>query len=718
MSFTIYSQNSLIGKITDSDKKTPVLSASVYIPKLDLETKTDDNGNFSFNTISNGFFKLIIYKSGYKTKSQIINLNNEKNEIKISLNPSIIEMDEVIVSTPFHKLQSENIMKVEKIKILDYKKNGSLSISDGLTDIPGVQNISTGLSIGKPVIRGLSSNRVLVYAQGIRLENQQFGEEHGIGINDSGIEMVEVIKGPASLLYGSDAIGGVIYINPEKFLASNSSNFNFENRFFSNTSGYNTSLSRKWSSNKFKYILRISKNSHADYKTKKYKVTNTRFEDIDYKGGLKYQEKNFQTELRLNINDSKIGIPSSFSAQSNNRVPMFPYQSIINQIYSVKSTLFFNKSSLEFMLGYNQNDRKEFEEDHYHEDEEHEEGPSLNMKLKTITYDAKYNLPISNKLELIIGSQGMNQNNINYGEEKLVPNAQTKDFAVYANSDIHLENFDLQLGLRTDLRQINIAKSNSLKYNSFNGAFGIRTNLMDNVIIRMNFASGFRSPNLAELASEGVHHGTNRYEIGDINLKKEHNFQTDISFQYLSDHLKIDLNGFYNNVKDYILLSPTNKIIKNLDVFEYKQNNAKLYGGEFLIHYHPHPLDLLHLKTSFETVIGRLEDNSSLPLIPAKSIKQLIRINFKKNRESYMFFKIKSTFDQNNVSQYEVKSKRYTLISCGLGSQFNFLNNPVKYNIAITNLTNKLYIDHLSRLKSEGIYNMGRNITLGINYNF
>jgi iron complex outermembrane receptor protein len=718
MSFTIYSQNSLIGKITDSDKKTPVLSASVYIPKLDLETKTDDNGNFSFNTISNGFFKLIIYKSGYKTKSQIINLNNEKNEIKISLNPSIIEMDEVIVSTPFHKLQSENIMKVEKIKILDYKKNGSLSISDGLTDIPGVQNISTGLSIGKPVIRGLSSNRVLVYAQGIRLENQQFGEEHGIGINDSGIEMVEVIKGPASLLYGSDAIGGVIYINPEKFLASNSSNFNFENRFFSNTSGYNTSLSRKWSSNKFKYILRISKNSHADYKTKKYKVTNTRFEDIDYKGGLKYQEKNFQTELRLNINDSKIGIPSSFSTQSNNRVPMFPYQSIINQIYSVKSTLFFNKSSLEFMLGYNQNDRKEFKEDHYHEDEEHEEGPSLNMKLKTITYDAKYNLPISNKLELIIGSQGMNQNNINYGEEKLVPNAQTKDFAVYANSDIHLENFDLQLGLRTDLRQINIAKSNSLKYNSFNGAFGIRTNLMDNVIIRMNFASGFRSPNLAELASEGMHHGTNRYEIGDINLKKEHNFQTDISFQYLSDHLKIDLNGFYNNVKDYILLSPTNKIIKNLDVFEYKQNNAKLYGGEFLIHYHPHPLDLLHLKTSFETVIGRLEDNSSLPLIPAKSIKQLIRINFKKNRESYMFFKIKSTFDQNNVSQYEVKSKRYTLISCGLGSQFNFLNNPVKYNIAITNLTNKLYIDHLSRLKSEGIYNMGRNITLGINYNF
>jgi len=602
MSFTIYSQNSLIGNITDSDKKTPVSSASIYIPELDIETKTDINGNFSFNKISNSFFKLIIYKSGYKTKSQIINLNNEKNKIKISLNPSIIEMDEVIVSTPFHKLQSENIMKVEKIKILDYKENGSLSISDGLNDIPGVSNISTGLSIGKPVIRGLSSNRVLVYTQGIRLENQQFGEEHGLGINDSGIEMVEVIKGPASLLYGSDAIGGVIYINPEKFLESNSSNFNFENRFFSNTYGYNTSLSRKWSSNKFKYILRISKNSHADYKTKKYKVTNTRFEDIDYKGGLKYQENNFQTELRLNINDSKIGIPSSFNTQSKNRVPMFPYQSIINQIYSVKSTLLFNKSSLEFKLGYNQNDRKEFEEDHHyeHEDEEHEEGPSLNMRLKTITYDAKYNLPISNKLELIIGSQGMNQNNINYGEEEFVPNAQIKDFAIYANSDIHLENFDLQLGLRTDLRQIDIAKSNSLKYNSLNGAFGIRINSINDVIIRMNLASGFRSPNIAELASEGAHHGTNRYEIGDINLKKEQNFQTDISFQFLNDHLKIDLNGFYNNVKSYIFLSPTNKMIKNLEVFKYKQNNAKLYGGEFLIHYHPHPLDLLHLETSFE----------------------------------------------------------------------------------------------------------------------
>src|SRR5690606_27350971 len=132
------------------------------------------------------------------------------------------------------------VMKVEYAKIADLRTKGATTLADGITNIPGVSIVSTGTGIGKPVIRGLTSNRVLVYTQGIRLENQQFGDEHGLGVNDAGIESVEVIKGPASLLYGSDAMGGVLYLNPEKFASTNPASGDFGGNYFSNTQGFNT----------------------------------------------------------------------------------------------------------------------------------------------------------------------------------------------------------------------------------------------------------------------------------------------------------------------------------------------------------------------------------------------------------------------------------------------------------------------------------------------
>ena len=136
---------------------------------------------------------------------------NNKHRPSIELSPSAIEIEGVIISTPFHKLQSENVMKVEQESIANLNSQGAINLADGITNFAGVESVTTGLGIGKPVIRGLSSNRVLVYTQGVRLENQQYGDEHGLGLSSNGIESVEVIKGPASLLYGSDALGGVLY---------------------------------------------------------------------------------------------------------------------------------------------------------------------------------------------------------------------------------------------------------------------------------------------------------------------------------------------------------------------------------------------------------------------------------------------------------------------------------------------------------------------------
>ncbi|NNC50084.1 MAG: TonB-dependent receptor [Flaviramulus sp.] len=721
---SIYSQNTIEGVVTDASTNEKLAFVNIYFSDLEKGTITDENGIFKLENLSSGNYTILFSMIGYKTQSNKISIPNN-DSIKISLVPSAIEMESIIISTPFHKLQSDNVMKVEQKTMAELNTNGSITLSDGITNIAGVESISTGMSIGKPVIRGLSANRVLVYAQGVRLENQQFGDEHGLGLSESGIESVEVIKGPASLLYGSDALGGVLYLNPERFANNNESSGDISGNYYSNTEGFNTNAGYKASANNFKFLFRGSLAEHADYKTKNYRVTNTRFREQDFKAGIGYQKNTFKTEFRYNLNNSKLGIPEVITEQSTNRTPLLPFQNITNHIFSSKSTLFLNDSKLDISLGFIYNDRKEYEEHHEdeeHEDEAHEEieilEPALYMKLKTANYDVKYSLPKLGKFETIVGIQGMNQVNTNYGEEQLIPDATTNDFGALATSHIHFEKIDVQLGARFDNRNINVVSNINRNFNSFNGAFGIKTDIANNITARINLATGFRAPNLSELTSNGTHEGTNRYEIGKANLKSEQNFQTDMSLEFKNEHFELFVNGFYNSINNYIFLSPDGTIIDDNPVFVYLQDDAKLFGGEFGFHLHPHPLDWLHLETSFESVTGKQDNDMYLPLIPANSLTNTIRIEFNKPwlSKGYAFVKLRSSFKQNKVSTFETNTQSYNLLSAGFGGSISIFNNELQATISGNNLTNKTYINHLSRLKPDGIFNMGRNINVSISY--
>ena len=198
--------------------------------------------------------------------------------------------------------------------------------------------------------------------------------------------------------------------------------------------------------------------------------------------------------------------------------------------------------------------------------------------------------------------------------------------------------------------------------------------------MRLNLASGFRAPNLAELTSHGVHEGTNRYEIGNAHLSTEQNFQADLSMEYRNEHVEFFANGFYNAVNNYIFLSPTDGISDDYTVYEYLQDDAALYGGEFGFHLHPHPLDWLHFESSFETVTGRLQNEEYLPLIPANSLR----------------------------------TGGYSLLSAGLESSFQIEKVNLKVGLNGTNLTDKEYVSHLSRFKPEGILNTGRSVNLNL----
>ena len=723
LSLFSYAQNKINGTITD-EKNLPLVGVFVSLPELHKETVSDEKGNYNLKNLPNGNFKLSFKYVGYQNQTKDIEIKQKEITIDVILTEEFHQIDEVVISTAFNKLQSQNVMKVEHESIKSMQQKGTTTLIEGLATIPGVSQVSTGTSIGKPVIRGLSGNRVLVYSQGVRMENQQFGEEHGLGLNDAGVESVEVIKGPASLLYGSDAIGGVLYLNPEKFGKSNTSELNFNQKYFSNTNGFNSSLGYKLSGEDLKFSARISNNKHSDYEIPNgLRVTNTRYEEIDFKTGLGYSNSLFSTVFRYNYNNLDLGIPEEgIAEQTTNKHPEFPKQGVTSHVLSLNNTIFFKNSKLDADLGYINNNRSEFQDS---------DVAVLQMQLKTLNYNLKYHLPKFGKIESIVGVQGMHQTNENFGAEFLIPDATTKDFGVFGTANYEWNKNVIQAGIRFDNRTI-VSKENGIvgeegyfaaidkKFESFNASLGFKTNLNDAITMRLNLASGFRAPNLAELTSNGVHEGSNRYEIGNSNLQNEQNFQTDLNLEYGNPHFELFVNGFYNYINNYIYISPNGTVIDDNNVYDYVQNNAVLFGGEAGIHFHPHPIDWLHITSSFENVTGKKANGDNLPLIPANKWNNTFKVEFKSAKylkESFAVFNVEHTLQQNNPSQFETKSNDYTLVNLGFGGKVTFGKTAFNVNLNANNLFNKEYISHLSRLKTDGIPNIGRNVVFGINFN-
>ena len=721
LSTLAFGQNNIKGTIKAEDNSN-IENVTVQILGTNLYTQSDENGNFELKDIPKGKIDIAFYLLGYEQKTITQIITDDETNLSVILIEKEQHLEEVVVSAIFNKAQSQTVMKVEHKTMEEMQKNGASSLVDGLTGIPGISNISTGNSIGKPVIRGLSSSRVLVYTQGVRLENQQFGEEHGLGLNANGIESVEVIKGPASLLYGSDAIGGVIYFNPEKFAPIGETKTNIAQQFYSNTNGTATSFGVKTSPSNWKFLARGNYTSHEDYKIPSGdKVINTRSIEKDFKTGIGYSNSDFSTDFRYNYNNLDLGLPEEDLINEGNRNPLFPKQEIDNHILSLNQKVYFKDSKLEADLGYSYNNRKELEAP---------DEIALYMKLKTANYNVKYYLPKIKNIETIVGVQGMHQTNENFGEELLIPNAITNDIGAFATFNYEKNQHALIAGIRFDNRKIETEthgeageegyfEAINKKFQSFNAALGYKTDWSSKFTSRINVASGFRAPNLSELTSNGVHEGSNRYEIGNSSLKNEQNFQVDLNLEYKSDHFEVFTNGFYNHIDNYIFISPTGEVLEDNFVFDYVQSNAYLFGGEAGIHFHPHPFDWLHFTSSFESVTSKQSNDAYLPLIPANQWKNNIRGEFNiKNwlTKGFASLQVNHTLAQNNISSFETNTNDYTLINLGFGGTVKLGKSIVNLTLNANNLLDKTYINHLSRLKTDGIPNMGRNIILGMNF--
>ncbi len=651
--------------------------------------------------------------------------------------PDTVELDEIILSLPFNQDRGKSVIKVNKINLNGINPILRSYISKSISKLPGISLITTGPGIAKPSIRGLSASRVIIYNQGVRLENHQWGDEHGVGVSTSGVSSVELIKGPAYVLYGSDAMGGVLYIEPERY--SDDFSVDYMGIYNSNYSGVTNNLGLKGSSGDFSYVLRGNMTDNQNFSTPDGEVENTWLKEYDFQGGLNYQSEKFSSDLRLSVNISELGIPEGeeghedhedhedHEGHEGHEDHEGHYQELSHTMLTWKNNFDLgNNHDLEITLGRQFNERKEFgghgEEEGHEGHDEHEghddhghggSGAELDMELTTNTIDIALTMPQSDNFNMILGSNILSQENKNFGFEELIPDADMNDFGLYGLGQITMENGSALIGVRYDSRSIT-SEMGSADFSNFNGSIGLKRNL-GNASLRLNLGSGYRAPNLIELFAEGIHHGTFRYERGNPNLEAETSFQSEISLDLSDEDSSLAFDVFYNDISNYIYVAPSNEAVAGYKLYNFLQQNATLWGSE-IIYSKQTGIEWLSSNTSLEYINGKSADGNPLPFIAPLTFKQVFNLDFSDNYSLEIDFVAKAK--QTRISQFEEETDGYSLLNLSGNWMTSFMDKDLNIFWSIDNVFDTEYYDHLSRLKESGIAGLGRNISIGLKYNF
>jgi iron complex outermembrane receptor protein len=759
---TLVAQISIGGKITDEQTNESLIGVTVYINDLKTGITTDKDGDYLLENIQPGTYLFELSLVGYKKRVERLVLVND-TIVDFFMLPAVSELNEVVVTAVTRSTElklSPIIIKPIDVGILN--QNSSSNLIDALKNVPGVNQITTGAGISKPTIRGLGYNRVISLNNGIRQEGQQWGDEHGIEIDEYSIDRIEIVKGPGSLMYGSDGIAGVLNFISPKALPFGQIKTQLISNYQSNNNLIGYSLSNAGNKNGIQWLGRFSHKLAGNYQNKyDGKVYNSGFQEYDGNLFLGINKKWGYSHLNLSTFNTTLNIIEGdrdslgrfvFAAPdgkgSTREIAAtaqdlsgyktgFPHQ-MVNHIRIFSNQYFIlRKGTLHLDLGYQNNQRKEFG------DVLNPQDKALYFDLNTFNYNFRYNLPEIKGWETSVGMSGMYQNNTNKGLEFLIPAYALFDVGGFVFTQKTFHNLTLAGGLRVDNRNMRTRQLilNSLgapvgmedsttflkfhafhqNYGSYSGSVGLSYQIDKQSTLKFNLSRGFRAPNIAEISSNGKHEGSLRYEYGNPDLKAEASHQIDLAYFLNTDHLTFEFTPFANFISNYIFMEKLSSAsggdsIPDLSdptpAYRFTQGNATLLGGEIYVDLHPHPFDWLHIENSFSYVQARQNHQSDstryLPFIPAPKYRGELKAQFKKVGKNlsnaYIKFGVDYYFQQNKFFRAygtETGTPSYTLINAGLGAGVKAFkrNNFMSIFISAENLANVAYQSHLSRLK-------------------
>jgi iron complex outermembrane receptor protein len=794
---TLIINGTLSGKVTEKDRGGVLAGATVYIPDLKLGVIAGPDGQYQFNSLPSGTYLIQVHYVGFKTVTKNIAISGS-TVANFELTEYAIEESPVVVTG----LSKATQIKRSPVPIVAVNHefivtNLSTNIIDAIAKVPGVNALTTGPNVSKPFIRGLGYNRVLTLYDGVRQEGQQWGDEHGIEVDQYGIDRIEVMKGPASLTFGSDAMAGVVNLIPTqsapegKIIGSILGEYNTNNRMFG------ASQMMAGTKNGFEWMTRVSHKQAIDYQNKiDGRVYNTAFNENDASLALGLHRDWGYSHLSLSYFDDLQEIPDGsrdsttrqFTKQISEADTVRPIVSqddlttykisVLHQhiqhfrAYSTNNFIIGN-GRLVVNLGFQRSVRREFA---------HPQEPliaGLFLQLNTYSYDLKYYFPEFGGWSLSAGVNGMYQDNaVTKGTDFVIPSYHQFDVGPFALLKKTFDKLDVAGGLRFDSRSF----TNKQLYSSPNpatgfdmpvygadtagaslvfpnyhhvfsgltGSAGATYNFTEQFSVKANIARGYRAPNIAEISANGVHPGTNQYQIGNGDFKPEFSLQEDIGFAFNSKYAVINLSVFNNSITNYIFNQRLRNasggdsvIIAGNQTYKFQQGKAQLYGGEFSIDIHP--VSALHFENSISAVYAlnkgidpklTTDSNKYLPFIPPVHGLSELRYDIESPSHHIVngFVKVQVAWyaAQNRVyltDNTETATPGYTLFNAGIGGGITNSNGKTIFNLYVmgNNLFDVAYQDHLSRLKyfeqyssspngHLGIYNIGRNISVKIEF--
>ncbi len=712
ISVNLIAQNNINGIIKDKQSGVPIQSASVYFPDLKIGTITNQQGVYTLNNIPKGTYLIQLSCVGYQSTTQSIDVIGTKN-FNFLLTASSFNLNEVVLSgvskATIQRRIPFSVSQIDKSEIL---QNTSGNIIDAINVLPGVSQITVGGAISKPVVRGLGYNRVLVMNDGVRQEGQQWFDEFGIEIDENSVSKVEVLKGPASLSYGSDAMAGVINFFQPTPLPQGQSKGSIVTEYQTNNGLINTAINVAGNKNGVTWDMMYTNVMAHDYKNK-YDgyVWNSGYSQNNLKGIFGIHKKWGYSSLTLSMFNLKLGIiegardsatgqfqshyldsndEDSLGLAPTRKNRAYNYYPIIHQHvrhYKIvwDNSIVLGTGRLNLRLGLQENFRQEANDI--------TKGDIFNnyFFLRTINYDVQYLLPEKNGWQISAGINGMQQNSKDRGIVFLIPEYNLFDAGIFSMAKKTFKKLTISGGLRFDNR---LFKANNLytdtlgermnqpdnyselrfaAYNSnfsgISGSIGITYDFNKNWYSKLNISRGFRAPSAPESGSNGIHDGTPFYEIGDPNLKPESSLQLDATLGIATPDFTGEITPFVNKINNYIFPvklanvfggdSIRNDIVAGFDgpTFKYISGNAVLSGGEVMLNIHPQKMKWLNFQTAFSTVnavqLNQGDSTKYLPYSPPNKIQSKLKFLLNQNKSTfkntYCAIGIDNYFEQNKI---------------------------------------------------------------------
>jgi iron complex outermembrane recepter protein len=727
------------GRVAD-DKGQPVHAASVSLVELRRTAWTDSTGAFRFAAVPLGHYTMVTRRLGFAPVVQEVNVTDAVATLDVALTPSPLHIDAVTITAT--RSANSALTSPLPVSTLDedrLQRTPSVSLAHALSGLPGVNALTTGGQIGKPMIRGLSGARVLVLEDGSRLEDYSWSDEDGPSVDARLAQRIEVIRGPASVLYGSDAIGGVVNVIPEDLPESRGTNYASvagEAYAASNNIELGSAVKAEGVQGKMGWRAfgtgRFGNNIH----TPDGELDNTGFFSMngEAEAGIRGERSSgslrfahYGGEFRL----LEAGGPPAGGASGG--ADAGPERKAMDDRLQFDGDYRLAGVRLEAKGQYQRHSLIEVSDDTASlgggGTGTGQESVAFDLLLSTMTVDLLAHHGAGQRLHGTIGVSGLYQNNDTRGPIPLVPDATVNSGAAFAFEELSLGKWSVVAGGRVDHRKLSVdsnatlgSPDDSRTYTAYSGDAGLVFRPVPTVAFATNVGRAWRAPTLFELYTDGPRLGEERFEIGRADLKPEQGLDIDGSVRWQGERARAELSAFRNRIDDYVFIQPTNTFrpvgaTDSLRVYNYQQTNAELTGGEALLEFRA--TDQLTLRARSDVVRGTdVTADAPLPLIPPLRMAAGFDLQPRTflggvSRALRFGVEVEHVARPDRLAASDIPTDGYTLVNLDAGANYEVLGRRFRFDLSVLNAGDTSYRNFLSRYK-EFALDPGRNIILRV----